>query len=339
MSRSIEEGPGAELAGDRGGQGLPLFGEGRNALGRQLTADDWLRLSLHASHVGILDVPLARFLDVVGFANRGKVTGPTIKEIYTSRAQGMSAQELSDLLDEESVSMLAQLAATRGVDDDAFAPVKDILEKLLPGVMPGTQSVRSQAIGSMLGQVSASGGLGVPLKAMASGDLDPSPEARKARAEAMGFDTSKVWYHGTEKGGFSAFDPNSVGSNSGKRSAGFFFTESRTNAETYSGSKRDATIITDEDFNPRDEGERGVYSVYIRPGKQQVIDWGGGNWDEGPFGYSIDRAAEKAQAAGYDSLLVNNVTDEGRHGQGYYWGNETLVVFDPAKHPLRQCRV
>lgn len=35
--------------------------------------------------------------------------------------------------------------------------------------------------------------------------LDMSPEARKARAEAMGFDTSRVWYHGTGSGAFDQF--------------------------------------------------------------------------------------------------------------------------------------
>ena len=98
------------------------------------------------------------------------------------------------------------------------------------------------------------------------------------------------------------------------------------------------TIITDEDSILAERASV-VSTAFIRPGKQQVIDWGGGNWDEGPFGYSIDRAAGEAQAAGYDSLLVNNVTDEGRHGRGYYWGNETLVVFDPANIRSRQCRV
>lgn len=39
----------------------------------------------------------------------------------------------------------------------------------------------------------------------ASPDLGMSPEVRKARAEAVGFDTSTVWYHGTPYGGFGAF--------------------------------------------------------------------------------------------------------------------------------------
>jgi len=43
----------------------------------------------------------------------------------------------------------------------------------------------------------------------AMSDLDMSPEARKARAEAMGFDTRRVWYHGT-KADFDAFDPGKV---------------------------------------------------------------------------------------------------------------------------------
>jgi hypothetical protein len=165
--------------------------------------------------------------------------------------------------------------------------------------------------------------------AMSNKPLDMSPEARLARAREMGFDTDQVWYHGTEKAGFPAFDETLSGTNAGKESVGIFLTENRRGAQTYAGRNRDANVSTDPDFDPRYDGEPGIYSLRVRPGKQKVVDWGGMNWDEGPLGYSIDREAMRAKQEGYDSLRVQNITDEGRYGQGYGWGNETLVVFDP----------
>jgi hypothetical protein len=48
-------------------------------------------------------------------------------------------------------------------------------------------------------------------RSMASVDLDMSPQARKARAEAMGFDTNRIYYHGTH-GAFDEFRLSDSGS-------------------------------------------------------------------------------------------------------------------------------
>jgi hypothetical protein len=65
-------------------------------------------------------------------------------------------------------------------------------------------------------------------------NLDMSPDARKARAEAQGFDTSVVWYHGSPFGDREAFDVRPARrSNNGF--AGISLTKSTKAASTYAG--------------------------------------------------------------------------------------------------------
>lgn len=66
--------------------------------------------------------------------------------------------------------------------------------------------------------------------------LDMSKEARMARAEKMGFDTSKKYFHGT-KADIQAFDPNVLGGSTNAPSArrGFFFTNDASTASDYAG--------------------------------------------------------------------------------------------------------
>ena len=81
-----------------------------------------------------------------------------------------------------------------------------------------------------------------------------SEEDRLARAREMGFDTSTVWYHGTEGDSFDAFDEKLIGSSTKVSTPsfgpqGFYFTTDRKLAESHAG-------------------ENGtVMEVYLRPGK------------------------------------------------------------------------
>jgi hypothetical protein len=168
-------------------------------------------------------------------------------------------------------------------------------------------------------------------------------EARLARAKAMGFDTDTVWYHGTETGGFASFDPYSVGENSGNASHGFYFTESPQNAATYSGTRPGVAVRVQENVGDIDEDgyeveldpEPGIYEVFINTGNMLELDFEGRNWDgmdeNGDYTgeMSVPEAEQLAIDNGYDSVLISNVSDEGPHGQGYHWGNKTLIVFDP----------
>lgn len=89
---------------------------------------------------------------------------------------------------------------------------------------------------------------GTPLFALSGGlpsDLDMSPEARKARAREMGFDTDNVWLHGTTKPGFDAFDNARLGDATGASNTalGHFFTNEPDLADLYSG-RRGAIVPT-----------------------------------------------------------------------------------------------
>ncbi|EKY4114267.1 hypothetical protein RCP98_006020 [Pseudomonas aeruginosa] len=75
--------------------------------------------------------------------------------------------------------------------------------------------------------------------------LDMSTEARLQRARDQGFDTSKVWYHGSEKAGFTAFNTDGEGKTSG---TGAFFTSQSSVARTYSGTRKDAKVFQPEEL-------------------------------------------------------------------------------------------
>lgn len=66
--------------------------------------------------------------------------------------------------------------------------------------------------------------------------LDTSTEARLARAEEMGYDTSKVYYHGSDKGGFKEFEIPTTGRSA---NTGIFFSDNRGVAASYVSSTSD----------------------------------------------------------------------------------------------------
>lgn len=126
-----------------------------------------------------------------------------------------------------------------------------------------------------------------------------SPEARKARAEQMGFDTSRVAYRGLSK----PYDPNA---------AGFYqmFTSNPYEAGEYAMG------------NPM--ARPNVVPAWLRKGKNLLIDareanfnniWAGSIPDKSVRsllrGESVrtDEIAHAAREAGYDSVTITNVYD------------------------------
>lgn len=146
-----------------------------------------------------------------------------------------------------------------------------------------------------------------------------------------------VVYHGTEKAGFSKFDANMAGKNSGRNLSGLYFTNKILGAQTYSGTRDEAEIVDDQKFDPRYDGEPGNYSVYLSIQNPMEIDFEGRGWegtsedgDTDPW-YNMDRVVRRAQKAGHDGVIASNVNDEGRYGQGYGWGDKTFVAFKPTQ--------
>ena len=67
---------------------------------------------------------------------------------------------------------------------------------------------------------------------LSSQRLSMSDEARLERAVLMGFNVHKTWYHGTKRK-FSRFDPAAERANRGTNVEGSYFTNDRSEAETY----------------------------------------------------------------------------------------------------------
>lgn len=151
-----------------------------------------------------------------------------------------------------------------------------------------------------------------------SSHLDMSAEARKARAEAMGFDTREVLYHGTA-GAFEAFRlPEAGGFEGAQSEPAVWLTDVKQEAERYAN---EALIA--------EGGETRIIEVYVRPGRQLIVTSadlpglanadGSMRWDQEEF----DRILAEARENGYDSVRFKRVV-------GWEIPTDQIAVFDPA---------
>ena len=163
-------------------------------------------------------------------------------------------------------------------------------------------------------------GDGEQLFSLRNDGLDMSPEARKARAKQMGFDTSRVWYHGTARD-FSAFDLGKFGENTGTQddAPAVFFTSSPKNASGYAegwgGEVRDGANIR---------------SVYLRSSNFDEWDLGGGQLKAS----LLQQAIAEAKADGRDGVIFRKALDFSRQiaagGAASRNAPDVVAVFDPA---------
>lgn len=84
----------------------------------------------------------------------------------------------------------------------------------------------------------------------------PETDERLQRAAALGYDTSRVWYHGSNAE-FDAFSHDFVGMGHDQNGSGFYFTTSREDAEMYSG-------ITTQEDGWRKGSTPNVKQVFLR---------------------------------------------------------------------------
>jgi hypothetical protein len=197
-------------------------------------------------------------------------------------------------------------------------PVESFANLLQRGYQGGTGDTQGVEDAFNVAGAAMLGGIAAPRPRGSIGmggrptDLDMSPEARKARAEAMGFDTSRVLYHGTGKH-FDAFDPGTRG-NGTKRN--IYLTDNPAIAEIYANS---------ENYGLRGGGNPQIIPVYAKSSKPLVVSDKG---PDGSFGWVQDNLVkalgvsdpragkyatlyDEARRQGYDIVRIENMTDLG----------------------------
>ena len=150
--------------------------------------------------------------------------------------------------------------------------------------------------------------------------LDPSPEARKARAEEMGFDTSKVWYHGTTKD-FQAFSLEMFGKNTATEGdvPAVFLSTSPKVAEGYANG-----------WGAEPRAGANILPVFINRSNMDVWEVGGGRLTP-----DLTRdALTEAKKDGKDGVIFLNALDSARAiaagGAASRNAPHVVAVFDPA---------
>jgi N12 class adenine-specific DNA methylase/predicted kinase len=171
----------------------------------------------------------------------------------------------------------------------------------------------------------------------------PQVGDRLARARAMGFDTSRVWYHGTNQT-FERFEREKFGGRFPWARIGIFL----SNVEAQSKRYADHAELADRNRRRRVESENSekwpwqkraplpevspgrVLALYVRPGRQLVVDVGKMVDTDGTLDFQgLQRTMRDAKADGYDSvLMLNNPDSLIPFGPDGTYPDE-LVIFDP----------
>lgn len=132
--------------------------------------------------------------------------------------------------------------------------------------------------------------------------LDLSVESRLERAQLQGFDTSRVWFHGS-RSDFVAFDKNHLGRsvNNPTTTMGFFFTD----------CPQGATYWTERRSRDGSREGQNIIQAFLRTEK---------TWEIEPdyFQYllqraqqrTIDKLCRQAVERGYDSFGINRENGE-----------------------------
>lgn len=183
------------------------------------------QLVAHSNALGVLDMTFANFKRRIGL-DASDEAQVSIRERYSELygQRNVSDVELQRMLDEEALAHMVELRAHGALTDAELAPVAADLDALFGTVAPRGDPVQEwmTALGDSV-DVRADGSVGVGdamfavrqdidtgRSMLAARDLDMSPAARKARAQEMGFDTSRVLYHATNSD-FDEFRPSERG--------------------------------------------------------------------------------------------------------------------------------
>jgi len=166
-----------------------------------------------------------------------------------------------------------------------------------------------------------------------------------------------IVFHGTNKGGFTKFskeriDPHHIG---------FFFTDSRRMALTYTHADPGEDPTPDHTVEVAAMHFKGVYEVYLSIQNPLVVDADGAKWNAIEFDVqregerrkervNTDKLSYIAKEAGYDGVIIKRVRDSG--GMKDYEAPGTVYIafypsqiksahknvgtFDPANEDIRR---
>jgi ADP-Ribosyltransferase in polyvalent proteins len=157
-------------------------------------------------------------------------------------------------------------------------------------------------------------------KAAKAADLPMDAASRLRRAEEMGFDTSKAWYHGSGKN-FSEFKVSS-GETGSKKNPGVFLTDDPFIAEEYAGGEVESLLKQNEPLlRKQDKTTGGVYVTHLKTKNPKLYDVEGRRWSSIPMEKMID----EAKSNGHDSVIFKNIKD----GKFTDFTSNVAYVFEP----------
>jgi predicted GNAT family acetyltransferase len=306
------------MGGGSSGGGPALASGFRRSGGRQLPATESAKMLDEVDNLSspksfsawdITSDPVEVFDEFGELTN--VVDGPEyalIEKIYvdpSERGQGAARNLLRESIaeiQEKHPQLAIKLAASqleKGTDLDQLVSFYENEGFISLPVEPGMDFIPMEYRGGKIDDLDLYSGGGRQGTAIAAGSalrgLDMDQGARMQRAQDLGFDTNRVAYRGLR----GEYDPNKAG-----------------NYQMFTSS-------------PEDAGEYGsnVVSSYLRKGNNLVVDGGRNNFNSIPVRNlpdavranlhssvgsvaRTDDIAYAAQAAGYDSVSINNVFDK-----------------------------
>jgi len=147
--------------------------------------------------------------------------------------------------------------------------------------------------------------------------VDMSDEARKARAQAMGFDTSQIWYHGSPQRDLTSMDPSAPkNANTVGDVEGMYFTPEQYVASGYTRPRASWGQAGKGGPKP----PRGqIYSVYLRmQNPLDITDAIKGRKKGVPFSDAKRAATQAVDRSKHDSVIF----------RGDDMNNPEAIVFD-----------
>lgn len=249
-----------DLAGDRSnGIRGEVAHESLHALWDSLPADVRAALLDHGDSLGILNTGLKTAFTNSRYMREAENVDNDVTLFEAYHKNYKSDTDYRDRMDQEVAAHMLQWYVTGALTPEQVAPVQHILDGMLNG-----DFARGSSAETSTGPMSA-----------LTGDEKSAVAEQKQRAEAQGFDTSTVYYHGTTVDRIARENPGStrIASFKGRPFAGtdvsvVWLTPNPSFADDYNGSSSSSFVL------PNPEGGMTI-PVYVKPGKSLRFDANG----------------------------------------------------------------